>query len=108
MSVQESAPMRAAELDARLNAERLRRGRGLYRAADRIAWSAPYRDLPDGTVVITSGRTPSLVRGDQLRPFAFGGWGPPSPRPMTGTATVLTPPTSVAALAFGFEPVLAI
>jgi hypothetical protein len=108
VSTQAPSPLRSIELDARLNAERLHRGRGLSRASDRITWSAPYPDLPDGTVVVTSDRTPSLVRGDELRPFRFAGWGPPFLRPTTGTATVLTPPTSVAALAFGFEPVLAV
>lgn len=108
VSIRAPAPLQSTELDARLNRERLRRGRGLDRSADRITWAAPYPELPDGTVVITEDRTPSLVHGDQLRPFAFDGWGAPSPRPRTGTATVLTPPTSVAALAFGYDPVLAV
>jgi hypothetical protein len=105
-SVGASAPLRSTELDARLNAERLRRGRGLERAADRITWSAPYEELPDGTVVVDRAGTTLLVRGDQLRPFTFAGWGRPSPRPVSGLATVLTPPTSYAALTFGFEPSL--
>jgi hypothetical protein len=107
-SVRAPSPLRSTELDARLNRERLRRGRGLLRAADRIIWSVPYRELPDGAVVLGVDRAPSLVYGDQLRPFSFGGWRPPALRPTTGTAMVLTPPTSLAALAFGFEPVLAL
>jgi hypothetical protein len=107
-SILAPAPLRSTELDARLNRERLRRGRGLHRAADRITWSVPYRELPDATVVLTADRTPSLVYGDQLRPFSFGGWGPPTSRPTSGTAIVLTPPTSLAALVFGFEPVVAL
>jgi hypothetical protein len=99
------APLRSTELDARLNAERLRRGRGLDRAGDRITWQALFPALPDGTVIVRDGR-PQLVRGDLLRPFTFAGWGPPSARPTIGIATVLTPPTSFAALAFGFEPSL--
>ncbi|HEY5784529.1 MAG TPA: hypothetical protein VIT65_07125, partial [Microlunatus sp.] len=99
-----SAPLRSTELDARLNAERLRRGRGLVRAADRITWTAPYEELPDGTVVVDRAGTAQLVRGDRIHPFTFGGWGAPSARPTSGTATVLTPPTSYAALVFGFEP----
>ena len=94
----------SAELDARLNAERLGRGRGLDRAGDRIPWPAPYAELPDGTVVVDREGTAQLVRGDRLQPFTFAGWGPPSARPTSGTATVLTPPTSYAALQFGFEP----
>lgn len=107
-SMESPDPLRANELDARLSRERLRRGRGLHRAADRITWSLPYGEVPDATVVLVDDRTPSLVVGDKLRPFSFGGWGPPDSRPRTGRATVLTPPTSVAALAYGFEPVLAV
>lgn len=103
-SVAASAPLTSVELDARLNAERLRRGRSLVRATDRITWRAPYEELPDGTVVIDSAGTAQLVRGDRLRAFRFAGWGAPSPRPTSGMATVLTPPTSYAALAHGFEP----
>ena len=98
-----AAPLRSTELDARLNTERLRRGRGLDRAGDRITWPAPYAELPDGTVVIRD-RQALLVRGERLRPFTFAGWGTPSARPTSGMATVLTPPSSYAALAFGFEP----
>ncbi len=48
---------------------------------------------------------PRLVRGDRLWAFTFGGWDDPVPRP-TGRLTVLTPPTSVLALAHGFVPEL--
>lgn len=69
------------------------------RAADRPAWTA--RDVPDGTVVLHDG--PRLVRGGRLLAFSFAGWHSPRPRP-AGHLTVLTPPTSVAALAGGFAP----
>jgi hypothetical protein len=105
-SLGRSAPLRSGELDKLLNAERLRRGRGLDRSADRITWRATYRSLPDGSVVIGEQDWPHLVLDDQLRPFTFAGWGAPRTRPTTGDATVLTPPTSRAALAGGFEPVL--
>jgi hypothetical protein len=103
-----SEPVRSGDLDKLLSSERLRRGRGLDRSADRITWPAEYPSLLDGTVVVGEQGRPHLVLGDQLRPFTFGGWGPPTTRPATGVATVLTPPTSHAALAFGFEPVLSI
>jgi hypothetical protein len=101
--------VRSGDLDKLLSSERLRRGRGLDRSADRITWQAAYPSLPDGAVVVVGkqGR-PHLVLRDQLRPFTFAGWGPPTTRPVSGVATVLTPPTSHAALAFGFEPVLSI
>lgn len=100
-----SRPVRATELDARLSDERLRPGRGLDRTADRITWNAPYAELPDG-VVVTIDQRAWLVRGNELRPFSFAGWGPATSRPTSGVATVLTPPTSYAALAYGFTLVL--
>ena len=101
----DGAPLRAAELDRRLAGERLRRGRGLSRAADRLLWTAPAGQLPDGTVVLDAGRRPCLLIESSLRPFTFDGWGPPvnMPGPL---AEVLTPPTSVAALAAGYRPTL--
>ncbi len=94
---------RAGDLNRLLAAERLRRGRGLVRAADRLPWTAPSRDLPDGVVVVTD--RPRLVHGAHLLAFSFDGWRDPVPRPDTALR-VLTPPTSVAALTHGFVPEL--
>ena len=105
-ATQHPRALRATELNARLNAERLRRGRGLARAGDRILWSAPIAALPDGTVVIDADGVCRLVRDDRLLRFAFDGWDTALPRPSRGTAMVLTPPTSVAALAHGYLPTL--
>jgi hypothetical protein len=99
-------PLLASQLDAHLRAERHRRGRGLMRATDRILWSAPYSELPDHTIVVAADRSCQLVVGDRLHTFSFEAWLAPTPRPRCGTATVLTPPTSVAALAHGYRPVL--
>ncbi|QJY45982.1 hypothetical protein [Pseudonocardia broussonetiae] len=100
------APVRAGDLNRalaaeRLDRERLHRGRGwgLDRAAHRRTWLGA--DLPDGTVVVTDG--PRLVRGGRLLAFSFDGWHDPVPRPR-GALRVLTPPTSVAALAHGYVP----
>lgn len=102
--------VRAGELNRRLAAERLDRGRGLERARHRKLWPAPYRSLPPGTVIASpSGEGPGrarLVVPGGLRPFAFEGWGPIEPPPVTGEVAVLTPPTSVLALTHGFQPVL--
>jgi hypothetical protein len=38
--------------------------------------------------------------------FSFGGWANSSARPRQGSVEVITPPTSVAAMRHGFEPVL--
>jgi hypothetical protein len=96
-------PLLAAELDRRLVAERLRRGRGLDRRDDRLVWSAGIDDLPDGTVVVGDGE-PGLLLGDRMLRFSFDGWERRAPRPSGTTASVLTPPTSVGALAHGFVP----
>ncbi|MBA2625480.1 MAG: hypothetical protein H0U89_07745, partial [Acidimicrobiia bacterium] len=60
--------------------------------------------LPDGTVVLADGR-PHLLADGRLHAFSFNGWGPPVTAP--ADVQVLTPPTSVAALARGFVPVVA-
>lgn len=97
----------ASELNRRLAAERLRRGRGLDRAVDRIVWTAPIDDLPVGTVIIDKAtRGPMLLTTKRLQPFGFGGWGGPVARPTRGDVEVLTPPTSVSALGHGYDPVL--
>lgn len=96
----------AAALNARLHRERLRPGRGLVRAGDRLTWEAPLATLPDGTVICTPDGHCHLVRGAWLKPFGFDGWGAPRPRNEVLSARVLTPPTSVTALAHGYVPVL--
>ncbi|MGQ0575979.1 MAG: hypothetical protein ACT4RN_17490 [Pseudonocardia sp.] len=93
------ADVRAPQLNRLLAAERLRRGRGLERAGDRLLWTATSLDLPDGAVVLTD--APRLVLGDRLLAFSFDGWRAPLPRP-SGELTVLTPPTSVRAMVAGF------
>ena len=100
------SPLLAWQLNERLHAERHRRGRGLVRAGDRIVWSARYAELPDGTVVVAPDGSCRLVVEDRLLRFSFDGWLDATPRPRVGDATVLTPPTSVAALAHGYQPLL--
>jgi hypothetical protein len=103
-SVGLSVPLKADDLDRRLTAERLRPGRGLARRGDRITHEAVMRSLPAGTVILVEDRA-MLVLDDCMRPFAFDGWGDPIDlRPPASTVTVLTPPTSVAALRHGFVP----
>lgn len=93
----------ASEIDRRLAEERLGPGRGLDRAGDRRLRPGRLDDLPPGAVVLGEGRLPSLWTGDSLRAFGFTGWGPPQP-PSLAEVEVLTPPTSVSALAHGFVP----
>ena len=95
----------APELNRRLSAERYHRGRGLVRAQDRILWASSIDALPTGTVIADSDtREPQLITKDHQQTFAFAGWGPPIERLTGVTVTVLTPPTSVAALNNGFVP----
>ena len=93
--------VRAPDLNRRLAAQRLRRGRGLARGGDRRIWTARSAELPDGAVVLTDG--PRLVLGARLHAFSFDGWHDPVPRSADELA-VLTPPISVRALAGGFAP----
>ena len=100
-------PILAGELNRRLARERLRRGRGLDRAADRITPVRHLDDLPPGTVVAyLNDPKPLLLTEDSLQAFSFGGWGPPILRPTGRRVSVLTPPTSLAALENGFTPTL--
>ncbi|MFC2176852.1 hypothetical protein ACFLRH_00385 [Actinomycetota bacterium] len=99
------SPVLAPELNRRLADERLSRGRGLVRAHDRILWSSRLDELPAGAVVIhPADGAPHLVTARRLQPFGFDGWGPPLERPRGLRVHVLTPPTSIAALEYGFMP----
>jgi hypothetical protein len=99
------SPVLAGELNRRLAMERLHRGRGLDRAQDRMLWRAPGDELPDGTVVIGPAGEARVLVGERTLTFGFAGWSSPLVRP-DEMVDVLTPPTSVAAMQFGFEPLL--
>jgi hypothetical protein len=88
----------AAALDRRLHGERI--VRGTHR---RRFHAAPWRNLPDGAFVLHQGE-PALVLGEALVPWTVDGYGPPLTRPRTGTAELVTPPSSVAALRAGYRP----
>ncbi|MBL8569243.1 MAG: hypothetical protein JNK84_09165 [Phreatobacter sp.] len=90
------APPKAPEMDVVLHAERLD-GR------DKRVHAADIGDLPDGAMIARDGRA-WAVRGDVLLPWSYGGYGARQGRG-SGSAAVLTPPTMIAALRNGFEPV---
>lgn len=96
----------ADELNERLKTERLRAGRGLLRAGDRMLWWAPYADLPDGAVIVNDDGHCALVNDGSLLRFSFDGWTARRPKPQHGLASILTPPTSMLALTWGYQPVL--
>ncbi len=99
-------PIRAIEINARLNAERLRRGHGIVRGPHRRLWQAVLDDLPDGAIVVGERGEARLVHGECTWAFTFDGWMRPRPRTGRTTVAVITPPTSVAALQHGFVPVV--
>lgn len=88
-------PPRAPDLDRLLHGQRWlpRVGRRLHDTA----WSA----LPDGAFVVRDG-TPALVLGDTLAQWSTNGYRDPVRRPSAGTASVLTPPAILTALAAGY------
>ena len=97
--------LKATDLDRRLAAERLRRGRGFSRATDRPLWRSPSTALPTGVVVVDPVHGACLLGPDEMQPFACYGWRRPFRRP-GGDVDVLTPLTSVTALRNGFVPTL--
>jgi hypothetical protein len=86
----------AKQLNAQLHAERIVPGTHRRRLHE-----LPWAGLPDGTFVLEDGQ-PALVLGDALVPWTTDGYGARRPRPTAGTATVITPPSSVAVLRAGY------
>jgi hypothetical protein len=80
-----------------LHAERLYRG-----THRRRLHAAAWRDLPDGAFVLLDDATPALVLGDALVAWSPAGYGARRARPRAGTATLITPPSSVAVLRAGY------
>jgi hypothetical protein len=66
----------------------------------------PWSDVPPGAFVVVE-ETPYLVRDKGLLRWTTRGYAEPRRRPVSGTAAVLTPPTSVAALRAGYPPQVA-
>ena len=91
-------PPSAPEMNRRLHGERLVPGTHRRRLHD-LSWA----DLPDGTFALID-ETPAVIVGDHLTDWTSGGYGRRRPRPNHGTAAVLTPPATVAALRAGYEP----
>jgi hypothetical protein len=92
-----AARLRAPELDRRLHAERLD-GRS-KRTHTRL-----FAELPDGAMLAGGGGF-LAVRGGRLLLWSPGGYVGRERRPRGGEAHVLTPPTVLAALAGGYDPV---
>ncbi len=92
--------LRADAIDERLHAERLdaaSRERRFHRAS--------LGDLPDGAFVLNAGE-PWLVCGDELLRWTPAGYAEREPRPASGQAVLITPPSLVAILRSGLQPVV--
>ncbi len=87
----------ADEIDARLHEERLD-GR------ERRLHETRLGELPDGAFVLHDG-APRLVLGSELLEWTPAGYRARAPRP-SGAARLITPPTLVAVLREGWEPVV--
>ena len=89
----------ADAMDARLHAERVDpASRAQRRHHARVG------DLPDGAFVLHDGE-PWLVLGDEVRRWSAAGYDMSEPRP-DGAAVLLTPPSLVAVLRAGWDPVV--
>jgi hypothetical protein len=91
----------APEIDARLHGERLASG-GREVALD----AGGLRKLPDGAM-FAAGPTAFAIKGRKALPWSFGGYGAAMDiqRLPASEFHLLTPPTTVAALAAGFRPI---
>jgi hypothetical protein len=86
----------AKEINHQLHGERIVRGTHRRRVHD-----LPFQDLPDGTFVLVED-VPAVVLGDQLVEWTRAGYTRRRSRPARGRATVITPPSTVAALRGGY------
>ena len=86
----------AGAVNARLHSERL-----YPRTHRRRLHEGRYVGLPDGAFVLEQDTT-RLVLGDALVGWSPNGYGPPISRPRSGTATVITPPATLAVLKAGY------
>jgi hypothetical protein len=88
----------AKEMDRQLHQERIVRGTH-RRRLHLMRWP----ELPEASFAAVDGRA-CLVLADSLRPWSPQGYLDPLPRPRAGTAEVITPPSTVAALRGGYRP----
>jgi hypothetical protein len=89
-------PPSAKQINRRLHGERIIRGTHRRRVHE-----LPWANLPDGAFVLLD-ETPAVVVGDGLREWTRKGYGAQRHRPKRGTASVITPPSTVAALGAGY------
>jgi hypothetical protein len=93
-------PPRAGEMDAQLHGERVESRSRRQRTGRALAAT-----LPDG-VMIAHGDGPGLLIGGRVLPWSFSGYQAAAGLRQDATVEVLTPASSVAAIAAGYRPVL--
>jgi hypothetical protein len=90
-------------IDSALHRERIS-GHHYHREKVKLTYVDRLDTLPDGTfMVLDTSDTPYLVRGDALYPWSFEGYGQPVTRPAGIVVKVLTPRSTVRALAHGYR-----
>jgi len=89
-------PQGADAMDEILHRERLIGGR-------KRLWRSRLGALPDGAMFSHDGRAHAL-RGGRAMPWSFDGYGRPVTLAASLEVDVLTPPSTVAALAAGYQP----
>jgi hypothetical protein len=100
-----SATPLVESIDTTLHRERISNQR-YQRDKIKLTYPAQLASLPDGVFVVLEMRdVPYLVRGNQLVPWSFAGYGQPIARP-DATVRVLTPRSTVRAIGHGYAPSL--
>jgi hypothetical protein len=91
---------RAAQIDARLHAERVDPRSRRQRTRPAVAG-----ELPDGAMIRHRGAA-GLLAGGSILPWSFSGYLVPVALAPAAKVELLTPPASVAAVAAGYRPLL--
>jgi hypothetical protein len=91
-----TAPSHVAAMDGALHRERVEK-------KHKRLWRSRLGDLPDGAMIARDGKA-YAVRSGSLWPWSFAGYGAPEPLAPDAVVDVLTPPSTVAALKCGYNP----
>src|SRR4029078_11825345 len=90
----------ADAIDAQLHCERVH-----HATRSRELHDAPMDGLPDGAFVLHESAT-YVVIGPELRRWTPAGYESPAPRPRGSRARLITPPSLVAVLRAGWDPLV--
>jgi hypothetical protein len=86
----------AKQINRQLHGERIFRGTHRRRVHE-----LPWAELPDGAFVLLD-ESPAVVVGDHLAEWTREGYRGRRAQPVEGTASVITPPATIAALCAGY------